>query len=115
VRNICEMYGCEFKLQYFEGYPPVVNDEAEAGRVLRIIGDLLPESPSGPCDQIMAGEDFSYYLEQKPGCFFFVGAGSIDGTSAPHHHPHFDIEEKAMLHSARLLIAVSDDAASEPK
>jgi amidohydrolase len=115
VRNTCDMYGCEHKLQYFEGYPPVVNDDVEARRVLRIIGDLLPESASGSCDPIMAGEDFSYYLEQKPGCFFFVGAGSNDGTSAPHHHPRFDIEEKAMLHSARLLIAVSDDAASEPK
>jgi amidohydrolase len=115
VRHTCEMYGCEYQLRYFEGYPPVVNDETEAGRVLRIIADLLPETASGPCDQIMAGEDFSYYLEQKPGCFFFVGAGSRDGTSAPHHHPKFDIEEGAMLQAARLLIAVSNDSASELK
>ncbi|MCD9026546.1 amidohydrolase [Cohnella silvisoli] len=115
VRSTCEMYGCEYKLQYFEGYPPVVNDEAEAGRVLRIIAELLPDTAAGPCERIMAGEDFSYYLERKPGCFFFVGAGNEDNTSAPHHHPKFDIEEKAMLHAARLLIAVSDDAASELK
>jgi amidohydrolase len=115
VRHTCEMFGCEYQLRYFEGYPPVVNDPTEAARVLRIISDLLPESTSGLCDPIMAGEDFSYYLEQKPGCFFFVGAGSQEGHSAPHHHPKFDIEEKAMLQSARLLIAVADDAASELK
>ncbi len=113
VRHTCELYGCDYKLQYVEGYPPVVNDEAEAGRVLRIIADQLPDTAAGPCERIMAGEDFSYYLEQRPGCFFFVGAGVSEGTSAPHHHPKFDIEEKAMLNAARLLIAVSDDAASE--
>ncbi|QJD83492.1 M20 metallopeptidase family protein [Cohnella herbarum] len=113
VRHTCEMHGCEYKMSYFEGYPPVVNDEAEARRVLRIIADVLPETASGPCEQIMAGEDFSYYLQEKPGCFFFVGAGKPDGYSPPHHHPLFDIEEKAMLHSARLLIAVANDSAAD--
>jgi len=107
------MHDCEYGLQYFEGYPPVVNDEREADRVLRIIADTLPGAASGPCEQIMAGEDFSYYLEQKPGCFFFVGAGNEEGSSAPHHHPRFDVEERAMLHSAKLLIAVANDSASD--
>jgi amidohydrolase len=88
-----------------------VNDEREALRVLRVIQDVLPETAAAPGERIMAGEDFSYYLERKPGCFFFVGAGSESVASAPHHHPLFDIEEKAMLHAARLLIAVADDSA----
>jgi amidohydrolase len=113
VKHTCEMYGCEFKLNYIEGYPPVVNDEAEARRVLRIISELLPESSLEPCEQIMAGEDFAYYLQHKPGCFFFVGAGNQESTSPSHHHPRFDIEERAMLQAAKLLIAVADDAASE--
>ncbi len=113
VKHTCEMHGCDYEFHYFEGYPPVVNDEREALRVLRVIRDLLPETAAGPGERIMAGEDFSYYLERKPGCFFFVGAGSEEGSSAPHHHPLFDIEEKAMLHAARLLIAVADDSASD--
>ena len=44
---------------------------------------------------IMAGEDFSYYLHQRPGCFMFVGAGNVEaGIVHPHHHPKFDIDEK---------------------
>ncbi|WP_256761603.1 M20 family metallopeptidase [Cohnella sp. WQ 127256] len=113
VKNCCEMYDCEYKLRYFEGYPPVVNDAKEAVRVLRIISEVLPETATGPCEPVMAGEDFSYYLEQKPGCFFFVGAGVEDGSSAPHHHPLFDIEERAMLHAAQLLISVADDSAQD--
>jgi len=113
VKHTCEMYGCGYEFRYIEGYPPVVNDEQEAQRVLRIIAEQLPETASGPCERIMAGEDFSYYLERKPGCFFFVGAGNAEGTSAPHHHPAFDLDERAMLHAARLLIAVADDSAAD--
>lgn len=115
VKHTCALYGCEYNLKYIEGYPPVVNDAREANRVLRLISEMLPYSSKEPCERIMAGEDFSYYLQQRPGCFFFVGAGNEEGTSAAHHHPRFDIEEKSMLHAARLLIAVSDDAASESK
>lgn len=115
VKYTCELFGCEYKLKYIEGYPPVVNDLTETSRVLRLISELLPNSSIEPCERIMAGEDFSYYLQQRPGCFFFVGAGNDKGTSAPHHHPRFDLEEKAMLEAAKLLIAVSDDAASDSK
>ncbi|XID95241.1 M20 family metallopeptidase [Paenibacillaceae bacterium WGS1546] len=108
--HTCAMHGCDFELNYIEGYPPVVNDEKEAARVLRKIAEQLPDSAGGLSDRVMAGEDFSYYLERKPGCFFFVGAGG-ENASSPHHHPGFDIEEQAMLHAARLLIAVADDSA----
>ncbi|RKP55635.1 amidohydrolase [Cohnella endophytica] len=111
VKHTCEMHGCDYRFEYFEGYPPVVNDDKEASRVLRIISELLPDTFEGPCERIMAGEDFSYYLEQRPGCFFFVGAGASDGSSAPHHHPRFDLDERAMLNAAKLLIAIADDSA----
>jgi len=112
VRHTCGLHGCEYTLRYFEGYPPVVNDEAETARWFRVAEQLLPDG-AYECDRVMAGEDFSYYLQKKPGCFFFVGAGKAEGGSAPHHHPQFDIDERAMLHAARLLIAVADDAAAE--
>jgi metal-dependent amidase/aminoacylase/carboxypeptidase family protein len=35
--------------------------------------------------------------------------------SAPHHHPRFDIDERAMLTAARLLVAVADDSAAQPR
>ncbi|MBB6671141.1 M20 metallopeptidase family protein [Cohnella nanjingensis] len=113
ARHVCDMHGADQALTYYEGYPPVVNDEREAARVLRVAGALHADGPVGLCERIMAGEDFSYYLRERPGCFFFVGAGEADGSAAPHHHPKFDLDERAMLHAARLLIGVADDAAGE--
>ncbi|MNW11120.1 putative hydrolase YxeP [compost metagenome] len=65
---------------------------------------------------IMAGEDFSFYLEKIPGCFFFVGAGNPEqGITAPHHHPRFDIDERAVLQSARLLAELAADWLISPQ
>ncbi|MCC3372977.1 M20 family metallopeptidase [Cohnella sp. REN36] len=113
ARHVCGMHGATYKLTYHEGYPPVVNDPREADRVLRVAGALHRGGPVEVCAPIMAGEDFSYYLRERPGCFFFVGAGAADGSSAPHHHPRFDLDERAMLDSARLLVGIADDAAAD--
>lgn len=49
----------------------------------------------------MGGEDFAYYLQKIPGAFLFFGAG--DGTRFPHHHPGFDIDEKALPPATLLM------------
>lgn len=106
LKATCQMFGAEGHIEYLLGYPPVVNHEAPVERVrdaaIRLFGeDRVKTSPL-----IMAAEDFSYYLEQVPGCFIFVGAGT-DAVWAPHHHPEFDIDEKALETSVRLLYALA--------
>ena len=39
----------------------------------------------------MGGEDFSYFLAEKPGCMVFVGSRPPGGELFPHHHPAFDV------------------------
>lgn len=113
IRHACALHGVDYTFEFYEGYPPVVNDPREAARVLRVAAAVHDEGEVRECERIMAGEDFSYYLKERPGCFFFVGAGRTDGSSAPHHHPGFDIDERALRHAIRLLVAVADDAAAD--
>lgn len=112
IDHVCKMHGTQYNLRFVEGYPALVNDATEAQRVLSVAARVLPECRTSECEPVMAGEDFAYYLQEKPGCFIFVGAGREDGSSPPHHHPLFDIDERSMLVAARLLIAVADDAAA---
>jgi amidohydrolase len=42
----------------------------------------------------MAGDDFSAYLGDCPGCCFFIGAGPSDAF--PHYHPQFTIDEREL-------------------
>ncbi len=98
----CRMFGAEYELDYKFGYPPVVNHAGPAERVLSLARDRLGDEAVRVCQPMMAGEDFSFYLERVPGCFLFVGAGN-ESIRAPHHHPLFDIDERALQTSVDLL------------
>jgi amidohydrolase len=52
-----------------------------------------------------ASEDFAYFLQKVPGCFFGVGAGGQG--AAPHHHHAFDIDERAIGLMAELFTRVT--------
>jgi amidohydrolase len=108
------MYGAKAELTYRDGYPAVVNDAAETARFFHVAKETFGEEAVQESPLIMAGEDFSYYLEQVPGCFMFVGAGNeVCGAAYPHHHPKFDVDERAMLISAKLMIAMAEHFARE--
>lgn len=90
---------CTIELDYRRGYPAIVNHEKETYFLRDIAQDI--------CDVVeipatMGGEDFAYYLEEKPGTFFFTGAAPTE--YAPHHHPKFDIDEKGMLVAAKVML-----------
>jgi amidohydrolase len=39
----------------------------------------------------------SFFLQEIPGCYFFLGAANADkGLNYPHHHPRFDFDETAL-------------------
>ncbi|SEB44071.1 M20 family metallopeptidase [Paenibacillus sp. GP183] len=108
--STCEMFGAECELQYKFGYPPVINDVNEAKRFQRVAAAVFGEAHVHTSPLLMAGEDFSYYLQHKPGCFMFVGAGNAEaGIVFPHHHPRFDIDERSMLQAGKLLLSMAAD------
>ena len=56
----------------------------------------------------MGGEDFSAYQQKAPGVFAFVGAGNVSaGIAYPHHHPRFQIDERALNVGLRYLTAAT--------
>jgi amidohydrolase len=73
-------------------YPPVVNDQAAVGRAL----PLLPEGLLLPQPRQMIAEDFSCYLNERPGFFAFAGVGRGE-DDAPLHSDRFCFDEEALL------------------
>ncbi|OCT16999.1 peptidase M20 [Paenibacillus pectinilyticus] len=110
VEATAEMSQATFELNYKFGYPTVINDAGEAERFYKVGSALFGAESVHESPLIMAGEDFSYYLQERPGCFMFVGAGNVEnGIIYPHHHPKFDIDERSMLNAAKLLIGMALD------
>lgn len=57
-------------------------------------------------DLLIAGGDFSYYLNTVPGLFLRLGCGDpAVGAAYPHRHPQFTLDEDALPIGASILIA----------
>jgi amidohydrolase len=73
-RGIAAANGCTVNFEMEQGYPPTVNDPAMAEYVATIARKTLgPDRFIPVARPSMGGEDFAYYLEKVPGCFFLVG------------------------------------------
>lgn len=92
--------------EYRRGYPATVN-EAAAVEIVReaATGVVGPENVLD-ADPKMGAEDFSYFLEHRPGAFFFVGSKNDDkGLIWGHHHPKFDIDEDSLGIGIQTMVA----------
>ncbi len=98
IRGVCDSHGAKYNLDYWQLYPPVVNDAAIADLV-RSVAEAVVETPAGvvPQCQTMGGEDMSFFLQSVPGCYFFLGsANATRNFTYPHHHPRFDFDETVL-------------------
>ena len=105
VNGVAEAFNAEIILKYKEGYPPTINHEIPTENILNAASDVVGKGAGLPYLS-MGGEDFSYYLQNIPGCFFFVGSAPDKENilSTPHHCSHFNINERALLVGASIYI-----------
>ena len=104
LQGVCLASGATYRYRYVRGYPPVVNDPEQALFILDVAQQVKETTHSIQTTPMMIGEDFAYYLQHVKGAFFLVGAMPESGQFYPHHHPRFNFEEKAMLHSAKVML-----------
>ncbi len=97
VESVAAGMGAEIELHIDIGYPNVYNDEK-----LHVIAMAKAEQFMGH-DRVeetelrMGAEDFGYYSQKIPGCFFRLGTGNLKkGISSGVHTPTFDIDEDAI-------------------
>lgn len=108
VKGTCYTADSGYEYRFHRGYPAVVNHKRETEYLAELAGKIEEVKWVEETDPEMGGEDFAYYLQHVKGTFFFTGARP-ENTSEnyPHHHPKFDIDEKAMLIAAKTLGAAA--------
>jgi amidohydrolase len=98
-------FGCKAEFTNTRLTPAVINDSHTIKIVQEAAGKVLPEltvDTSAPVT--MGSEDFAYMMEKVPGCFVFVGSANAErGLNYSHHHPKFDVDERALVDAAALM------------
>lgn len=110
VTHSVAAHGCRAEIRLSRLQQPLVNHEAESALV-REVALRWVERDALRARPMLAGEDFASFLEEIPGCFFFVGAGgaSVEGA-APHHNSRFLLDETAFDLGVRLLEDIAREA-----
>ncbi|MFZ6027614.1 MAG: M20 metallopeptidase family protein [Chloroflexota bacterium] len=101
VADACE---CQVALDMEALTPAVFNHPQAAAYVRTAAGQMLPDFQVETRFATMGSEDMAFFLQEVPGCFFFVGSANADkGLNAAHHHPRFDFDEGVLPQAAALM------------
>ncbi|MEP6778963.1 MAG: amidohydrolase, partial [Gemmatimonadaceae bacterium] len=110
IAGVTSAFGATYEFKLELGYRPVVNDPALSARLTSLVHKTFGSDVFQELRPTMGGEDFSAFLQKAPGVFAFVGAGNVDaGIMYPHHHPRFQIDERALDIGLRYLTAATLD------
>jgi len=124
--NICRGFNCECDVEILQTYPCVYNKDHGVEVVKRcadkLEGDLAVKVSSEQLP-MLGGEDFSFYLQERPGCFFFLGTqelltrglASYDGSdeqprsNCACHGTAYDFNENVLTRIVTMFVRIVED------
>ena len=101
IKEVCESiaaaHGGECVVDIRKGYPFLVNDKDIAENSIQYANQYLGEQNVEQLELRMTAEDFAYFSQQVPSCFYRLGVGNKSlGIDKSVHHPEFQIDEQAL-------------------
>ncbi|MFO0485962.1 MAG: M20 family metallopeptidase, partial [Sphingobacteriia bacterium] len=104
ARGVVEGSGGRLELNIERGYPVLYNDPALTERVRQDLIDYVGAENVLDLDLWMASEDFAFYTQQVPGCFYRLGTmNEAQGITHPLHTARFNVDEEALKLSTGLM------------
>ncbi|MDY6872562.1 MAG: amidohydrolase [Chloroflexota bacterium] len=104
VENISTAMGCQAEVSIEQVTFPVANNPALARLLADVVRSVDPDAEIDNEYRTMGAEDFSFMMQDIPGCFMLVGsADSEGGESYGHHHPKFNINEDCLPYAVAIL------------
>ncbi|KZK75701.1 putative hydrolase YxeP [Pseudovibrio sp. Ad46] len=108
VEGVCAANGAGVDYDFADGYPSTSNHPDQTKFATQIAAEIAgsADKVDENIDPTMGGEDFAYYLEEKPGAFIFLG----NGESAGLHHPKYDFNDEAIPYGCSYFIKLVETA-----
>lgn len=97
VEHTAQAFGATADVTIDVGYPALYNYPEEAAAVREAACAYVGEENVIDLPQWFASEDFAWYLQELPGCFFILGVGNKEaGIVHGLHTPRFTVDEEAL-------------------
>ena len=112
--NLCKSMGAEVELEIRKGYPCLVNDERLTSWAKSKAIELLGEENVHDLPIRMTAEDFAYFAQEVPACFYRLGTTNSErNIGAPLHTSRFDVDENSLVIGTTLMSAMAKGALEE--
>ncbi|MFT3718753.1 M20 aminoacylase family protein [Pseudorhodoferax sp.] len=105
------VFGAQVDVEFRRNYPSTVNHAAESAFARRVAEEVFGAQNVVPQVPIMAAEDFSFMLEQVPGCYAFIGNGDGEHRLPGHgdgpclvHNPSYDFNDALLPMGASYFV-----------
>ena len=96
AEGVAQSMGATASVDFRVNFAPLVNDPAQADFAAAVCAELVgADQVDREPALVMASEDFSYMLEQVPGCFITIGNGDAEGACEV-HNPAYDFNDAAL-------------------
>ncbi|AOS95896.1 putative hydrolase YxeP [Microbulbifer aggregans] len=99
AENIAQSTGAKADVTIYEGYPVTVNDPALTKLAVPVLREVAGERKVMEIPKITGAEDFSFFANEVPGFYYFLGVtprGTDPSKAASNHSPRFYVDEKAL-------------------
>lgn len=104
-KNIAESMEGSVKIDHILEYPAVVNTKNEVEDIIDISKKIVGENNIVTNYRTMCSEDFSFFLQERPGAFIFIG--NRGENTAPQHNENYFVSEKSILIGAQVMYEIA--------
>ncbi len=118
----CAAFDTECSFEFHRNYPPTVNHPAETAFVRQVLGDVVGAYNVHEFEPTMGAEDFSYFLQALPGCYFLIGNGDGTHREGGHgmgpcmlHNPSYDFNDELIPLGATAWVRLAEAWLAQPR
>jgi hippurate hydrolase len=112
--QLCAAFGARVDFEFHRNYPPTVNHTREAEFVRQVMCEVVGPDQVQTFEPTMGAEDFSFFLQGKPGAYFVIGNGDGAHRDGGHglgpctlHNPSYDFNDQLIPLGATLWIRLA--------
>ncbi len=106
----CNATGAHYEFSYSRRYPVTSNDPAQTAYAQTLARLIFGEKRVVEATKLMGAEDFSFYAQRVPACFYTLGSCGGPASAHPHHSSLFDIDESCLGTGVAMMTALALDA-----
>jgi hippurate hydrolase len=115
AQHTCAAFGADCAFEFHRNYPPLINHASETAFFRRIAAEVAGADCVLDVDPTMTAEDFSYFLLDKPGCYFLIGNGEGAHRPMGHgegpctlHNPNYDFNDDLIPLGATMWVRLAE-------